>query len=165
MLRAVEVNNQRTPRAPLPACSNSRRCMVIGAALKISPSILPVELRSARTPCLQRLRTSSPQNPPAIHNLFPSPCGSRGKNAPSNPPRCPFSKSPELHSEDLENLHPCQTRSNREHGQPFHFSYVNYGYYCPFLLLINPFPPPRRAYLPREGRRAVELLPPKSIGH
>jgi hypothetical protein len=121
-----------------------------------------VELWSAQTPCPHWLRTSSPQIPPAIHTLFPFPCGSRGKNAPASHSTCLFSKSPELHSQDLENLHPSQTRSNREDGQPFHFSCVNYGYYCLFYYFLFLFLLPRRTLCSRKEERVVEVTESRS---
>lgn len=160
MLRAVDGNSPANASSSAAGCTNSPRLHGHRRALKICSSIVPVELWPARTPCLKRLRTGSPQNPPSLHRPFWFPCGSRGKNASPSPLTCPFSNSPELHSEDLENRYPSQTRSSRGDGQPFHFSCLNYGYYCLFLLLLIPFPTsPSRIFDGKECR-AAEVLPP-----
>ena len=62
-----------------------------------------VDRRSPATPCSTRLQTRFSHNPPPLHKRFSLACGSCGKPMPLDDDYGRFSKSPQLHSLDLEN--------------------------------------------------------------
>jgi hypothetical protein len=52
-----------------------------------------------------------------------------------------FSNHPELHSPDLENCAPTQPPPSQRFDTAFHFSCLNYGYYCLYSLISIPLSP------------------------
>jgi hypothetical protein len=68
--------------------------------------------------------------------------------------RALISKTPELHSPDLEKRTPNQVPSSQPLRKDIHFSYGNYGYYSLFSFSLSAFHNPRRAV-----ESAVELGP------
>lgn len=72
--------------------------------------------------------------------IFRHPVGGVGNLGRVRPHPNAISKTPELHSRDLENQTKGQTAWAQAHRRVFHFSLRNYGYYCLFLLSISSFP-------------------------
>ena len=65
--------------------------------------------------------------------IFRPPVGEVGNKELTQHPPSLFSKTPELHSQDLENLACGQVDAPQYLRKDFHFSNHNYGYYCLFL--------------------------------
>lgn len=72
------------------------------------------------------------------------PVGSVGNNGRLRRVQGGFSKTPELHSRDLENLSLGQLARPQPLRRDFHFSCGNYGDYYLFLSSYNLFPHPSR---------------------
>jgi hypothetical protein len=70
------------------------------------------------------------------------PVGDVGSWEPKAGARRLISKSPELHSHNLENSLLAQIALSKPLRRDFHFSCLTYGDYCLFLLSIYSFPPP-----------------------
>jgi hypothetical protein len=83
-------------------------------------------------------------NRPVCTGLFPRPVGVVGNMGRFTALAVEFSKSPHLHSSVLENLDLMQTSLLKPLHPSFHFSSVNYGYYCLFSLFFYSFPRTRR---------------------
>ena len=77
--------------------------------------------------------------------VFRQPVGDVGKQGWVMGAAGGLSKTPELHSRDLENSAPSQTHSPQALPPDFHFSCRTYGVLLSFLLYSYSFPPTRRA--------------------
>jgi len=99
---------------PLPSPAESTGPVIVSTAI--------VERRTARTCCVARPKACSPQKPPTFHSFFSALCGSGGKNGSLSGVRGAFSKSPELHSWDLEKQPTAQIALPQSFRKDFHFS-------------------------------------------
>jgi hypothetical protein len=81
-----------------------------------------------------------------------------------HPLEAEFSKSPHLHSSVLENLNLAQASRIKPLHPSFHFSSVNYGYYCLFLYSSILFLVPVAARLPAR-MVSLRVSPKKQDSH
>ena len=83
------------------------------------------------------------------HRLFTGvqepPVGDVGNRGPFRLVQSRFSKTPELHSRDLENWRLDQVALLQPLRKDFHFSCLNYGYYSLVLYSYRSFPHPSRS--------------------
>ncbi len=119
-------------------------CTGADAAVEALDDRSAVEEGASGSACPARPRTRFSHNTAAMHRGFPGGCGKRGKEGLRGASSAGICKSPELHSRDLENLPTPETRAPTLDHRYFHFSCLNYGYYCLFLFFNTPLPPPRR---------------------
>jgi hypothetical protein len=95
---------------------------------------------------------------------FAPPVGDVGNKGRLHLSSARFSKSPQFHSRDLENLSGMQALPSASLRLNFHFSSLNDGYYCLISLSTLRFPTTRRAaFIVSEKRRSYEVNSPSAL--
>lgn len=95
-----------------------------------------VNSRAASTPCQTWTEPRSSHNAATIHRPNSPLCGSRGKQRTPHPRPTYFSKTPHLHSRDLEIRAACQPPASQPLGKVFHFSGSTTGITAFYLYLF-----------------------------